>query len=32
VAYGLRAEGAPDSAVRSVIEHVVSLDSLNRLV
>ena len=32
VAYGLRAEGGPDSAVRSVIEHVVSLDSLNRLV
>jgi hypothetical protein len=32
VAYGIKAQGAPDSAVRSVIEHVVSLDSLNRLV
>jgi len=32
VAYGIRADGAPDPAVRSVIEHVVSLDSLNRLV
>jgi len=32
VAYGVRAENPHNPVVRSVIEHVVSLDSLNRLV
>jgi hypothetical protein len=32
VAYGVRAENPHNAVVRSVIEHVVSLDSLNRLV
>ena len=32
VAYGIRAENPHNAVVRSVIEHVVSLDSLNRLV
>jgi hypothetical protein len=32
VAYGTRAENPHSAVVRSVIEHVVSLDSLNRLV
>jgi hypothetical protein len=32
IAYGTRAPGGQDATVRSVIEHVISLDSLNRLV
>jgi len=32
VAYATRSDSAHNAAVRSVIEHVVSLDSLNRLV
>lgn len=32
VAYGVRGESPHNTVVRSVIEHVVSLDSLNRLV
>jgi hypothetical protein len=32
IAYGLRAPTGQDATVRSVIEHVISLDSLNRLV
>jgi len=32
IAYGLRAPDGQDATVRSVIEHVISLDSLNRLV
>jgi hypothetical protein len=32
IAYGLRGQNGQDATVRSVIEHVISLDSLNRLV
>jgi hypothetical protein len=32
IAYGIRVPNAQDTTVRSVIEHVISLDSLNRLV
>jgi hypothetical protein len=32
IAYGLRAPTGQDATIRSVIEHVISLDSLNRLV
>jgi hypothetical protein len=32
IGYGVRTAGGQDATVRSVIEHVISLDSLNRLV
>ena len=32
IGYGVRTVGGQDATVRSVIEHVISLDSLNRLV